>query len=88
MQSYGAVNITLKRSKTQLTKMVTLTVRVNEALQRNSQSRRILSYWPLAETPPEIVHVDGSHSQPMGYFSVEQWNDRIVPVKSWNGREP
>ena len=42
----------------------------------------------LAGMPPEIVPVAGSHSQPMGHFSVGQWKDGIVPVKSWNDREP
>ena len=31
---------------------------------------------------------NGSHSQPMGHFSVEWWNSGIVPVKLWNGWEP
>ena len=42
----------------------------------------------LAGMPPEIVPVAGYHSQPMGHFSVGQWKDGIVPVKSWNDREP
>ena len=37
---------------------------------------------------PEGVPAGSSHSQPMGHFSVEWWNDGIVPGKSWNSREP
>ena len=37
---------------------------------------------------PETAPAGGSHSQPMGCFSVEWWNSRIVPVKLSNGQEP
>ena len=58
-----------------------------------SQSRWILSNQPFLEScwqefSPETVPAGGSHSQPMGHFSLELWNSGIVPVKLYNGREP
>ena len=57
--------------------------------QRYSQSRRLLSYglFPKKATrrndppPPETV-------PPLTASKMEWWNDGIVPVKPWNGREP
>ena len=49
-------------------------------LQCYSQRHRLLSNQPFPKKPPP-------HSQPIGHFSVEQWNSGIVPVKLWDGQK-
>ena len=31
----------------------------------------------------EVVPAGGSHTHPMGHFSVKRWNGGIVPGKAW-----